>query len=134
MPRTTIPARVSVQHPKLNTGAIAPYWEKAFMKTKLAIPALAVLLAANIAFAQETGVSHPEALDDKLMTTPVPQAQTAYKPTPYVPMDTYTAPAPTPAPVAAPQLHEHDTVTGETAPDPLLAPVPTMHIAPATPG
>src|ERR1700723_343389 len=122
MPRTTIPTRVSVQHPKLNTGATAPYWEKAFMKTKLAIPALAVLLAANIAFAQETGVSHPEALDDKLTTTPAPQAQAATKPPPYVPMDTYRAPAPTPAPTTTPQLHEHDSVTGDTAPDPLLAP------------
>lgn len=132
MPRPTIPARASVQRPKLNTGAIAPYWEKAFMKTKLAIPALAVLLAANIALAQETGVSHPEALDDKLMTTPAPQAQPASKPTPYVPTDTYTAPAPTRA--ATPQLHEHDNVTGEAAPDPLLTPVQTMHIAPAIPG
>ena len=87
MPRPTIPAHVSVQAPKLNIGATAPFREKVFMKTKLAIPALsalAVLLAVPCAFAQQTGVSHPEALEDNISAIPVQQSQTPAKPSPYV--------------------------------------------------
>jgi hypothetical protein len=124
------------------------------MKTKLAIPAvaisgitLAVLLASPRATAQETGVSHPEALSDKITAAPVPQAQTAAKPTPYVPYaDVYVpgqnspapattttpVPASTPAaaetavPASTPQLHERELPT-----DPLLTPEPAaaVHLA-----
>jgi len=120
------------------------------MKTKLTIPALVIpgiaavafLLSAPCAFAQETGVSHPEALGDNISATPVPQA--AAKPSPYVPYaDTYvpaqtspatvtTPPADTPkqsavapAPAPAPELHAR-----EVTPDPLLEPVQTAQMHP----
>jgi hypothetical protein len=113
------------------------------MKTKFAIPALAIpvtaalvfLLAAPCAFSQETGVSHPETLNDNITATPMPQAQTAAKPTPYVPYaDVYvpaqTTPAPAPTPVPAPQLHERDSA----ATDPLLEPVQPVPVPAVHPG
>ena len=115
------------------------------MKTKLAIPALAILLVASCAIAQETGVSHPEALGDNISAVPAPQGQT--KPSPYVPYaDTYvpaqTSPAPaivathradTPmqsaaVPATAPELHAR-----EVPADPLLAPVQIAQVHPVSP-
>jgi hypothetical protein len=113
------------------------------MKTKLAIPAvaaLAALLAVPCAFAQEMGVSHPEALNDSVMTTPAPRMQTAAKPTPYVPLDETPVATPaqenaapiaataTTAPAATPQLHEREIPS-----DPLLEPVQTAQAIPVTP-
>jgi len=98
------------------------------MKTKLAIPALtvlALLLAAACAFSQATGISHPEALNDNLMTPPA--QQTAAKPTPYLPpVDVYIPSTPAQAPASTPQLHERET-------DPLLAPAEPVKIAPVDP-
>jgi len=102
------------------------------MKTKLVIPALSALLTASCAFAQQTGVSHPEALNDNLSALPMQQAQAA-KPSPYVqmpavpavPMDEQRAIAPTPT--ATSQLHYHapdtqENWTRDTSTDPMLAP------------
>ena len=101
------------------------------MKTKLAIPTLtafAFLLAASCAIAQETGVSHPEALGDNISAAP----QTAAKPSPYVPLDVTPAMPPavmaTPAPATTPELHAR-----EVPADPLLAPVQTAQVRPMSP-
>jgi len=107
------------------------------MKTKLVIPAfafsaIAVLLAAPCAFAQETGVSHPESLNDNLSATPVQQA----KPSPYItPDDTYTpaATAVVAAPAPAPQLHARDTEVREATADPMMEPAQPDRIAPVNP-
>ena len=108
------------------------------MKTKLAIPALiipgiaAFLLAAPCTFAQQTGVSHPEALNDTITAAPAPQA--AAKPSPYVPLDETPAPAavatpaPAPMPATTPELHAR-----EVPADPLLAPVQTEPVHPVNP-
>jgi hypothetical protein len=105
------------------------------MKTKLAIPALAFLLAMPCAFAQETGVSHPEALGDNISALPAPQAQSAAKPTPYVPLaDRYTpesaspAQMPAAAPAATPELHAR-----EVPADPLLEPAQAATVHPMDP-
>ena len=101
------------------------------MKTKLAIPTLtafAFLLAASCAIAQETGVSHPEALGDNISAVP----QAAAKPSPYVPLDVTPAMPPavmaTPAPATTPELHAR-----EVPADPLLAPVQTAQVRPMSP-
>ena len=129
-----IPAHVTAHRPNLKIGATAPFRENVFMKTKLAIPALiaaAILLAAPCAFAQETGVSHPEALNDNLSAVPMQQA----KPSPYItPDDTYTpAPAVVAAPAPAPQLHARDTEVHEAAADPMMEPTHPAHIPPVNP-
>jgi hypothetical protein len=112
------------------------------MKPKLVIPALYTLLAASCAMAQETGVSHPEALDDNLSAVPVQQSQ-ATKPSPYVPVptvpiDDQRATAPAPSPIASPQLHyheadTHDTWTHDTSTDAMLAPAPVEPARTANP-
>ena len=82
------------------------------MQTKFAIPTLsfaALLLAAPCLFAQETGVSHPETLNDTLTTVPPAPATSHYvKPSAGIPISmnapsapVYQAPAPLPPPPRA---------------------------------
>jgi len=103
------------------------------MKTRFVIPALtalAVLLATPRIFAQETGVSHPESLNDNISVVPVQQAQPPSKPTPYVPLDESRAISP--APATTPQLHAHEADRDTTA-DPILEPVQHVPARPVNP-
>jgi hypothetical protein len=98
------------------------------MKTKLAIPALtalAILLAAPCAFSQETGVSHPEVLNDTIKSAPAPQEQTA-KPSPYVQQEESRAVSSAPV---TPQLHAREA---DVIHDPTLAPIQPVPARPET--
>ena len=54
------------------------------------LTAAAILLPASAVLAQMTGVSHPETLNDPVVTTQ-PQTQHYAKPSPAIPMPTKTS-------------------------------------------
>ena len=107
------------------------------MKTKLVIPVLtvlALLLAAPCAIAQETGVSHPEALDDNISALPVPAGTdcrlSPRRMFPWTSILRAIAPAPANPSAIAPQLLARDIESRDTATDPLLVPVQPAQLHP----
>ena len=90
------------------------------MNLKLAIPGIALLLTAP-AFAQNTGTSHPEQLDDTITaTTPAPQHYV--KPSPDVPLPAASTPTLQTHAAQAPDETYHPYVApGAVNPQPALA-------------
>ena len=82
------------------------------MKLNLTIPLAAalILLPAGHAFAQMTGTSHPEELDDTKPTVPVDGTHYV-KPSPAVPMTTVTTTTPS---TSAPVLYHHSAPIAPT--------------------
>jgi hypothetical protein len=95
------------------------------MTTKLTMPALtaaAALMLTPHVFAQETGVSHPETLNDSVSVAPDAPAHYV-KPSPDVPM----APAPQ---AATPVLHPREALADDSEYHPLNSPLQTASVHP----